>query len=57
MLSFNVEEITIDIITQMTYDQQIRCGFDYPKSLNPPSFKMLVLQLTGFRVSILLNLI
>lgn len=50
MLSFNVEEIIIDITTQMIYDQQIACGFDYLKSLNAPSYKMLILRLTGFGV-------
>ncbi len=38
MLSFNVEEIFIDIATQMIYDQQIACGFNHPKSSNAPSF-------------------
>lgn len=50
MINFNVEEIIIDIITQMIYDQQIACGFDYPKNMSPPRFKMLVLQLTRFGV-------
>jgi hypothetical protein len=50
MSSSNEDEPIIDIDIQIIYDQHIACRFDYPKNLNTPYVRYLILWLVKFGI-------
>lgn len=50
MSSSNEGEPIIEIDNQIIYDQHIACRFDYPKNLNTPYVRDLILWLIGFGI-------